>query len=163
MSDGFWQAVSKPTSSDPECESFLSMLAGLNRWRGEETPEKIGTVGSNSAVLLEPGCEYLVWGKLPKSAIASPGSAVMTEPTSSHSAPRGVMVARLITSLWGDGWVPLKLINTSGRPVLLRRNAKIADLYPCIALEDFDHTNTVCPLLVNCSASCLMKQLMHYL
>ncbi len=153
LSDGFWQAVSKPISSDPECESFLSMLAGLNRWRGEEIPEKIGTVRCNSAVLLEPGCEYLVWGKLPKSAILSPGSAVMTEPTSSHSAPRGVMVARLITSLWGDGWVPLKLINTSGRPVLLRRNAKIADLYPCIALEDFDLTNTVCPLLVNCSAS----------
>lgn len=32
---GFWQAVSSPTSPDPECESFLSMLAGLNRWRGD--------------------------------------------------------------------------------------------------------------------------------
>lgn len=77
----------------------------------------------------------------------------MTEPTSSHSAPRGVMVVKLIKCLWGDGWVPLKLINTTGRPVLLRKNAKIADLYACIALEDFEHTDLVDPLLVNCSTS----------
>lgn len=126
------------------------MLAGLNWWRGEEIPGKIGTVRCNSAVYLEPGYEYLVWRNLPKSAVVSPGGAVMTEPTSSHSAPRGVMVARLIISLWGDGWVPLKLINTSGSPVLLRRNAKIPDLYPCIALEDIDDANTVDPFLVNC-------------
>lgn len=153
LCDGFWQALSSPTSADPECESFLSMLAGLNRWRGEEIPGKIGTVRCNSAVYLEPGREYLVWGKLPKSAVGSPGSAVMTEPTSSHSAPRGVMVARLVTSLWGDGWVPLKLINSSGSPVLLRRNAKIADLYPCIALEDLDCASAVNNFLVNCPTS----------
>lgn len=150
LCDGFWQALSSPTSADPECESFLSMLAGLDRWRGEEIPGKIGTVRCNSAVYLEPGCEYLVWGKLSKSAVVSPGSAVMTEPTSSHSAPRGVMVARLIISMWGDGWVPLKLINTSGSPVMLRRNAKIADLYPCLALEDIDDANAVDPFLINC-------------
>lgn len=40
----FWQAVSSPSSPDPECESFLSRLAGLNRWRGEEIPGKTGTV-----------------------------------------------------------------------------------------------------------------------
>lgn len=77
----------------------------------------------------------------------------MTEPTSFHSIPRGVMVTRLVTSLWGDGWVPLKFINTSGSPMWLRRNAKIADLYSCIALEDFDHTNSVDPFLVSCPVS----------
>lgn len=51
-------------------------------------------------------------------------------------------MARLVTSFWSDGWVPLKVINTSGRPVLLRRNAKLADLYPCIALEDIDSVDT---------------------
>ncbi len=52
--EGFWRAVSGPTSKDSECESFLSMLAGLNRWRGNDMPEKIGTVRCISAVCLEP-------------------------------------------------------------------------------------------------------------
>ncbi len=148
--EGFWRAVSGPTSKDSECESFLSML---NRWRGKDMPEKIGTVRCNSAVCLEPGCEYLVWGRLSKSAFASPGSAVMTEPTTCHSIPRGVLVARLVNSFWSDGWVPLKVINTSGRPVLLRRNAKLADLYPCIALEDIDSADAIKPPLVSCPMS----------
>lgn len=62
----------------------------------------------------------------------------MTKPTSSRSAPRGVLVAKIVTTLWGDRWVPLKLINTSNKPVLLRRNAKLADVYPVVALEDMD-------------------------
>jgi len=62
----------------------------------------------------------------------------MTETTSSRSAPRGVLVAKIVTTLWGDRQVPLKLINTSDRPVLLRRNAKLADVYTCAALEDMD-------------------------
>lgn len=50
-------------------------------------------------------------------------------------------MARLVTHLWGDRWVPLKLINTWNKPVMLRRNAKIADLFPVIALEDLDEGN----------------------
>ncbi len=49
-----------------------------------------------------------------------------------------MLVARLVTPLWGDGWVPLKLINMSHQPILLRRNAKIADLFACVALEDME-------------------------
>lgn len=60
----------------------------------------------------------------------------MTEPTSSRSAPRNVLVAKTVTPLWGDGWVPLKLINMSDKPVLLRRNAKLADVSSCVALKD---------------------------
>ncbi|KAI4878077.1 hypothetical protein NFI96_011685, partial [Prochilodus magdalenae] len=129
------------------------MLAGVNRWRGATLPDKIGTVRCNSAVCLEPGREYLVWGRLPKSVKVSPGSAVLTEPTSSHSAPRGIMVAKLVVSLWSDGWVPLKLMNTSGSPVLLRRNARIADLFPCIALEDWDDADTNSSALASCPMS----------
>lgn len=40
--------------------TYLSKLAGLNRWMGDKIPDKIGTVKCNSAVCLEPGCEYLV-------------------------------------------------------------------------------------------------------
>uniref|UniRef100_A0A3B1KC70 Gypsy retrotransposon integrase-like protein 1 n=1 Tax=Astyanax mexicanus TaxID=7994 RepID=A0A3B1KC70_ASTMX len=141
--DSYWRAVSKPRCPDPETEQFLSMLAGLNRWSGKNVPDKIGTVKCNSATYLEPGQEYLVWGKLPKTTSVSPGSAVMTECTSSHSVPRGIMVARVITPLWGDRWVPLRIMNISDKPVLLRRNAKLADVFPCVAVEDFELTS--CP------------------
>ena len=137
--ESYWNTVSGPCpSTDPEVERFLSMLSGLNPWKGEDVPDKVGTVRCNSATCLEPGREYLIWGKLPKNTAVSPGSTVMTEPTSSRSAPRGVLVSRIVTPLWGDRWVPLKLINTSNRPVMLRRNAKLADVYSCVALEDMD-------------------------
>ena len=84
------------------------MLAGLNRWKGDKIPDKIGTVTCNSATYLEPAREYLVWGRLPKTTSLSPGSAVMTEPTTSRSAPRGIMVARIVTPLWADRWVPFE-------------------------------------------------------
>ena len=135
---------------DPEAEQFLSMLAGLNRWSGEDVPDKIGTVRCNSAVCLEPGREYLIWGKLPKSSVVSPGSTVMTELTSCRSAPRGILVAREVTPLWGARWVPLKLINTSDRPVLVRRNAKLADVFSCMALEDMDETSSAEAPLISC-------------
>ncbi len=135
----YWKALSYPClNTDLESEQFLSMLAGVERWKGGEIPDKIGTVRCASAVCLEPGREYLLWGKLDKSCAISPGSTVITEPTTSRSAPRHVLVARLVTPLWGDGWVPLKLINMSHQPILLRRNAKIADLFACVALEDME-------------------------
>lgn len=137
--DSYWQTLSNPSSSkDPDLLLFLSMLSGLNPWQGDTVPDKIGTVRCNSATCLEPGREYLVWGKLPKNTPISPGATVLTEPPSSRSAPRGILVAKGVTHLSGDRWVPLKLINTSDKPVLLRRNAKLADLYTCVALEDVD-------------------------
>ena len=138
---------------DPEAEQFLSMLAGLNRWSGEDVPDKIGTVRCNSAVCLEPGREYLIWGKLPKSTIVSPGSTVTTELTSCRSAPRGILVVRVVTPLWGDRWVPLKLINTSDRPVLVRRNAKLADVFSCMALENMDETSSAEAPLISCPSA----------
>lgn len=129
LCESYWKTVPAPcVTKDPEVESFLSMLSGLSPWKGEDVPDKVGTVRCNSATCLEPGREYLIWGKLPKNTAVSPGSTVMTEPTSSCSAPRGVLVSRIVTPLWGDRWVPLKLINSSDRPVLLRRNAKLADV-----------------------------------
>lgn len=134
----YWTAISAPSSTNAETEHFLSMLAGLHRWGDGEMPEKIGTVLCNSAICLEPGREYLLWGKLSKPARVSPGSTAMTEPTSARSAPKGLMVARVVTPLWADGWVPLKVMNVTENPLFLRRNAKLADLVPCVALEDLD-------------------------
>ncbi|CAI5693109.1 unnamed protein product [Oreochromis niloticus] len=135
----YWNTVSSNCSkTNLETENFLSMLSGLTPWKDSDVLDRVGTVRCNSAVCLDPGREYLLWGKLPKNVNVSPGSTVMTEPSSSCSAPRGILVARLVTPLWGDRWVPLKLINMSEQPVHLRRNAKLADVYSCVALEDFD-------------------------
>lgn len=141
LCESYWRTVSRPCpEKDHEMEQFLSMLSGLKPWKGDEAPQKVGTVRCNSAVCLQSGREYLIWGKLPKNTVISPGSTVMTEPTSSRSAPRGIMVSRVVTPLWGDKWVPLKVVNGSDRPVLLRRNAKLADVYSCMAIEDMDIT-----------------------
>lgn len=135
----YWKALSHPClNADLESEQFLSMLAGVERWKGGEIPDKIGTVRCTAAVCLEPGREYLLWGKLDKSCTFSPGSTVIIEPTTSRSAPRHVLVARLVSPLWGNGWVPLKLINMSHKQILLRRHAKIADVFACVALEDME-------------------------
>lgn len=67
LCESYWKTVSAPcVTKDPEVECFLSMLSGLSPWKGEDVPDKVGTVRCNSATCLEPGREYLIWGKLPK-------------------------------------------------------------------------------------------------
>ncbi|KAL7862550.1 hypothetical protein SRHO_G00139910 [Serrasalmus rhombeus] len=132
----YWKVISAPTSNCQESEQFLSLLAGLNRWTNGDVPDKVGTARCNTAVTVDAGTEYLLWAKLPGKAVVSPGSTVIVEPTSSHAAPRGLMIARIVTPLWGDGWIPLKVLNASSRPITIRRNAKLADVFTCLALED---------------------------
>lgn len=85
--------MSSSVSGDQEHEQFLSLLAGLECWSDGVVPDKVGTVKCNRAVIMPAGSEFLLWGTLPKNVKISPGSTVMTEPTSSHSTPRGLMVA----------------------------------------------------------------------
>lgn len=54
----------------------------------------------------------------------------------SRSRPRQILVGRVITPLWGDGSIPLKVINPTNHRVVLKRNAKIADMSPCNAVQD---------------------------
>ena len=48
----------------------------------------------------------------------------------------------MITPLWGDGSVPVKMINPTDKTMTLRRNAKIANVSPCIAVEDLPEADT---------------------
>lgn len=90
----YWKALSYPClNTDLESEQFLSMLAGVERWKGGEIPDKICTVRCTSAVCLEPGHEYRWWGKLDNSCVISPGTTAITERTTCRSAPRHVLVA----------------------------------------------------------------------
>lgn len=131
----YWELIHSNTS-DPDCEQFLQLLSCITRWSGPELPDKVGTVRLRQAVTLAPQGEYLVWGKLPSSAPVSPGSTIIVEPTSSHSAPKDIIVGRVLAPTWGDRSVPMKILNPTMRPVSLRRNAKVADVFPCVVVED---------------------------
>ncbi|CAI5682637.1 unnamed protein product [Oreochromis niloticus] len=144
----YWELInSNYTGTD--CEDFLQLLSCISRWSAPVMPDKVGTVRLQKSVTLLPQKEYVVWGKLPPSALVSPGSTVVVEPTSARSTPKNIMVGRIITPMWGDRWVPMKVLNPTQSPVTLRRNAKIADVFPCIAVEDLPITQGLCETLTD--------------
>uniref|UniRef100_A0A3B3SNI1 Gypsy retrotransposon integrase-like protein 1 n=1 Tax=Paramormyrops kingsleyae TaxID=1676925 RepID=A0A3B3SNI1_9TELE len=138
-SKDYWRVTAQncDVSEGSDTSLFLDMMAGVTRWQGAEIPSKVGTVKLTQAVTLLAGHEHLVWGRLPKNILLSPGSTVIVEPTSSKSMPRNILVGRVITSMWSDGYIPMKIMNLSGQPVTLKRNCKLADVSPCVAAEDF--------------------------
>lgn len=125
-------------SPPSKCEQFINLLTGPTQWEGEEPPAKIGTVKLHRSVTLLARQEHLVWGKLPANVPLSPGSTVIVEPTSSKSMPRNIMVGRVITPLWGDRWIPMKVTNLLDKAITLKRNCKLADVSPCFMVEDFE-------------------------
>lgn len=139
----YWELISS-RNSDPDCEQFLELLSCVSRWKGPDSSGKIGTVRLKQAVTLLPKREHLVWGKLPSSVHVSPGSTVIVEPTSARSTPRNILVGRVITPMWGDRWVPMKVVNPSPSPITLRRNTKLADVSPCLAVEDLNIIQGLC-------------------
>lgn len=146
----YWRLMSMPShNQNDECLEFLSLFSKTERWRGESVPEKVGTVKLQRSVTLEPQTEHLVWGKLPASSATSMGSTVIVEPTKSRARPKQIMVGRVVTPLWGDGSIPVKVINPTSQKVVLRRNTKIADVSPCIAIEDLP-----CPTKIKSNVQC---------
>lgn len=139
----YWEVISCQNCS-PESEEFLELLSCISRWSGPHQPAKLGTVKLCQAVTLLPRCEHLVWGKLPSNVSVSPGSTVIFEPTTSRSAPRHVLVGRVLTPMWGDCWVPMKILNPTQSPITLCRNAKLADVSSCLAVEDVTVTQSLC-------------------
>ncbi len=137
VTSDYWRLVSSG-SLLPECEQFLDLMVNSSRWRGEELPDRIGTVRLQQSVTLLARQEHLVWGKLPNNIPMSLGSTVIVEPTTSKSMPRNIMVGRVITPLWGDRWIPMKVTTLSDKPVTMKRNSKLADVSPCLAVEDFE-------------------------
>lgn len=136
--DEYWDFISQsPTQLSQEGEHFLDVMSNITRWRHDEIPHKIGTVKLQRAVTLAARQEHLVWGRLPSKTPLSLGSTILVEPTTSKTMPRNIMVARVITSMWGDRWVPMKITNLSDLPVTLRKNRRLADVSPCLAVEDF--------------------------
>lgn len=141
QSPHFWQVLSKPESANaPEIIQFLNMLAGISRWNGDTIPESIGTVKLMQAVTLLPKQEHLVWGRLPAVSPLSEGSAILVEPSKTQIHKKDIIVCRSVSSMSGDRWVPVRILNTSDKAVTLKRHTKIADVSTCIAIEDLDVT-----------------------
>uniref|UniRef100_A0A3B1JBI6 Gypsy retrotransposon integrase-like protein 1 n=1 Tax=Astyanax mexicanus TaxID=7994 RepID=A0A3B1JBI6_ASTMX len=135
----YWRVLNMAESSgEPEIEHFLDMLSGLHRWKGKEIPDALGTAKLMQAVTLLPRQEHLVWAKLPATAAVSVGSAILVEPPKSQTHKKNVMVGRVVTSMNAERWVPVRILNPSNKPVTLKRNSKVADVSPCLALEDLD-------------------------
>lgn len=138
-SSDYWDIASRPDHQlNGDIRQLLSMFTGVDRWKGETVPDKIGTVKLTQAIVLLPEHEHLVWGRLPANVPMSPGSTVIVEPTNSKALPRDILVGRLVTPLWGDRWVPMTVVNPTDKVVTLKRNCKLADVFPCIASEDFE-------------------------
>lgn len=139
--DQFWKVVMKPDSTvQSDNAQFLRMLSGIERWRGDLIPDKVGTLRLRSSVTLQPRSEHLVWGRLPPGSVLSVGSTVVIEPSTSRCVHRNVLIGRVVSPLWGDRWLPVKMINPTNAEIVLRKNAKVADVYPCVALEDLNQT-----------------------
>ena len=134
----FWGKVSASDSGDGEEVKLINMLANVERWNVGSVPDKVGTVRLKRAVTLEPMQEHLVWGRLRNTTDLSAGSAVLMEPSSLRSTSRSVLVGRTVALLRQDGWLPLKVINPTQKVVTLKRNTIVADVFPCLALEDLD-------------------------
>ncbi|KAL1255089.1 hypothetical protein QQF64_013150 [Cirrhinus molitorella] len=135
----YWRVVNKPESTqDAEIEQFLDVLSGLNRWRGDEMPDVIGTAKVVQAVTLLPRQEHLVWAKLPPTAPISEGSAVLIEPTKSPTHKKDIIVGRVVVSMTADRWVPVRILNPHDKPITLKKNSKVANVSPCVALEDLE-------------------------
>jgi len=148
--DKYWELVSSHTSN-PDCEQFLQLLSCISRWVGPEQPDVVGTVQLQQPITLLPQSEYLVWGKLPSTSSISPGSTVIVEPTSARSTPKNILVGRVVTPMWGDRWIPVKVLNPTQEAITLRRHAKIADVSTCLAVEDLPITQGLCGLQSNVS------------
>ncbi len=69
---------------------------------------------------------------------------MIVDPASSKSMPRNIMVGRIVTPLRVDNWVPMKVTNLFDKTVTLKKNCKMADVSPCLAVEDFEIFQNSC-------------------
>ncbi|KAK0149993.1 hypothetical protein N1851_009227 [Merluccius polli] len=118
LTDKYWELISSTyleRAVSPAAELFLPVVGA-----------RTGTMRLREAITLLPQHEYgVVWGKLPALSPVLLGSTVMVEPTSACSTPKNILVGRVVTLMLGDCWIPA-----------LHWNAKIANVFPCLATED---------------------------
>lgn len=122
---------------------LLSLLSQSEQCNTKTLPDKIGTAKLKRSVTLQPMSEHLVWAKLPATEVSAVGSAVLVDSTQSRTRPAQILVGRVVTTLYGDGWVPVKVVNPTTKPLTLKRNAKVADVSPCLSVQDLPEPKRV--------------------
>lgn len=130
-------------SQDDTFPQLVSLLSCSDECKGGAMPNKIGTAKLKRCVTLQPMSEHLVWAKLPASDASAVGSTVVIEPTQSRTRPAQILVGRVVTSLWGEGWVPVKIVNPTEKLLTLKRNAKVADVSPCLSVQDLPEPDRI--------------------
>lgn len=144
------QNVTSPVDGDQDdLLRLASLLSGPDEQNCGAMPTRLGTAKLKRSVTLQPMTEHLVWARLPASDVSAAGSTVIIEPTQSKSRPAQILVGRVITSLSGDGWIPVKMVNPTDKHLTLRRNAKVADVSSCLSVQDLPEpdrlqSNTQC-------------------
>lgn len=131
------------SAQDDNLPHLLSLLSGSDQCESGVMPNKIGTAKLKRSVTLQLLSEHLVWAKLPASDISAVGSTVIIEPTQSKSRPAQIMVGRVVISLWGDGWVPVKIVNPTEKPLTLKRNAKVSAVSTCLSVQDLPEPDRI--------------------
>ncbi|KAJ8413956.1 hypothetical protein AAFF_G00065540 [Aldrovandia affinis] len=139
--DKYWELVSS-SNSDPDCEQFLQLLSCISRWSGPELPDVVGTVQLKQAVTLLPQ-RVCGLGEVAEQVSYLTrehryGGANCTLDTQKYSG------GTCCDTHVGDRWIPVKVLNPTQRAITLRRNAKIADVFPCLAVEDLPITQGLC-------------------
>lgn len=155
--DGYWTLVSSQVKTDDgECHQFLSLLSNVERWKGGDMPDKVGTARLKEKITLDPHHEHLAWAQLPESTAVSVGSTVIVEPTRCKCRPRNVIIGRVITPMWGSRWVPFKLMNSTDKLIVLKKGTKIVDVSTCIAVEELST-----PESLNSNVQCAVSPESH--
>lgn len=122
---------------------LLSLLSHADQYNKGTLPDELGSAKLKKSVTLQPMTEHLLWAKLPATNISAVGSSVLVEPTQSRTRPAQILVGRVVTTLYGDGWVPVKVVNPTTKPLRLKRNAKVADVSTCLSVQDLPEPKRV--------------------
>ncbi len=142
--DDYWKLISLPSGNGQnECLEFISLLSNTQRWRGDHVPEKVGTVKLKHCVTLQPRVNTLYGGSFLSTLRCLWVVQCWWSPPSPNVSLNRSWSVESLQPLWGDGWIPVKVINPTNCVLTLRRNAKIADVSPCIAVEDLPESDCI--------------------
>uniref|UniRef100_A0A8C6TE86 ribonuclease H n=1 Tax=Neogobius melanostomus TaxID=47308 RepID=A0A8C6TE86_9GOBI len=126
---------SKMGAFGKELPQLLSLLSHTVH-RTDTSSLDFGTAKLKRSVTLQPLTEHLVWAKLPSVDASAVGSSVIVEPTRSKTRPAQILVGRVVTTLYGDGWVPVKIVNPTEKALTLKKNAKLVDVSPSLSVQN---------------------------
>lgn len=143
--EGYWKAISQPVNGlFDESDALLSILENVDCWQGSKMPEKkVATVVLSWCVTLFTKHEHSLGQAERKMALFHWQYCYCRAHNVPSSTEECVSGSYCMPTV---GWQmdPHEVVNLQDRPVTLKCNAKLADVYPCIALEDLELNSSCC-------------------